>query len=147
MPAQAGPRRRAGSRDGRHGWCAYRVVLTLQVDSARGSPESWDWPNCLGLRPPERVVAEVTHAGEAHGDPDGSARATLVTRLSGDELRDGYVWNGFDYALQVWVVDGVVQRVRPPARDVPAHALLRRVRAGRPADRPDPGRAATKTRT
>jgi hypothetical protein len=32
-----------------------------------------------------------------------------VTRLSGDELRDGYVWNGFDYALQVWVVEGVVQ--------------------------------------
>jgi hypothetical protein len=33
-----------------------------------------------------------------------------MTRLSGDELRDGYVWNGFDYALQVWVVDGLVQR-------------------------------------
>ena len=39
-----------------------------------------------------------------------------MTRLSGDELRDGYVWNGFDYALQVWVVDGVVQRCgHPPA--------------------------------
>jgi hypothetical protein len=37
-----------------------------------------------------------------------------VTRLSGDELRDGYVWNGFDYALQVWVVDGVVQRCGHP---------------------------------
>ena len=38
-----------------------------------------------------------------------------MTRLSGDELRDGYVWNGFDYALQVWVVDGVVQRCSHPA--------------------------------
>jgi hypothetical protein len=32
-----------------------------------------------------------------------------VTRLSGDEVRDGHVWNGFDYALQVWVVQGSVQ--------------------------------------
>jgi hypothetical protein len=31
-------------------------------------------------------------------------------RVSGDDLRDGYVWNGFDYALQVWVLDGVIQR-------------------------------------
>jgi hypothetical protein len=38
-----------------------------------------------------------------------------MTRLSGDELRDGYVWNGFDDALQVSVVDGVVQRCRHPA--------------------------------
>ena len=37
-----------------------------------------------------------------------------MTRLSGDELRDGYVWNGFDYALQVWVVDGVTQRCGHP---------------------------------
>jgi hypothetical protein len=37
-----------------------------------------------------------------------------VTRLSGDELRDGYVWNGFDYALQVWVVDGVAQSCGHP---------------------------------
>ncbi len=39
-----------------------------------------------------------------------------MTRLSGDERRDGYVWNGFDDALQVWVVDGVVPRCgHPPA--------------------------------
>ena len=39
-----------------------------------------------------------------------------MTRLSGDELRDGVVWNGFDYAPQVWVVDGIVQRCgHPPA--------------------------------
>ena len=37
-----------------------------------------------------------------------------MTRLSGDELRDGSVWNGFDYALQVWVLDGVVQRCGHP---------------------------------
>ncbi len=38
-----------------------------------------------------------------------------MTRLSGDELRDGFVWNGFDYALQVWVVDGIVQRCGHPS--------------------------------
>jgi hypothetical protein len=38
-----------------------------------------------------------------------------VTRLSEDEWRDGYVWKGFDYALQVWVVDGIVQRCGHPA--------------------------------
>ena len=37
-----------------------------------------------------------------------------MTRLSGDELRDGDVWNGFDYALQVWVLDGVAQSCGHP---------------------------------
>jgi hypothetical protein len=37
-----------------------------------------------------------------------------VTRLSGDELRDGDVWNGFDDALQVWVIDGVAQSCGHP---------------------------------
>jgi hypothetical protein len=37
-----------------------------------------------------------------------------VTRLRGDELRDGDVWNGFDDALQVWGVDGVAQRCGHP---------------------------------
>lgn len=32
-------------------------------------------------------------------------------RLSGDEIRDGKVYNGFDYALQVWVVNGIIQPV------------------------------------
>jgi hypothetical protein len=50
----------------------YRVVLTLQVDSARGSPQTWDWPNRLGLHPPERVAADVATCPEAPGDPDGS---------------------------------------------------------------------------
>jgi hypothetical protein len=53
----------------------YRLVLTLEVDSARGSPQTWDWANCLGLRPPERVVVEITRAGEADADSDGSAGA------------------------------------------------------------------------
>jgi hypothetical protein len=32
-----------------------------------------------------------------------------MTRLSGDEIRHGRVWNGFDYELQVWVVNGMIQ--------------------------------------
>ena len=45
-----------------------------------------------------------------------------MTRLSGDDLRDGYVWNGDHCALQVWVVDGIVQPCGHPAamsRDAP----------------------------
>lgn len=41
----------------------YRVVLTLEVDSARGSPQTWDWPSCLGLRPPEHLVVEIAEGG------------------------------------------------------------------------------------
>ena len=29
-------------------------------------------------------------------------------RESSNEVKDGYVYNGFDYRLQVWVVNGVV---------------------------------------
>jgi hypothetical protein len=32
-----------------------------------------------------------------------------MSRLSGDEIRHGRVWNGFDYELQVWVVNGIIQ--------------------------------------
>lgn len=32
-----------------------------------------------------------------------------MTRLSKDEIKHGRVWNGYDYSLQVWVVDGVIQ--------------------------------------
>ncbi len=49
-----------------------RVVLTLEIDSARGSPQTWDWPNYLGLRPPERVATQVAPRAETPGDPDGS---------------------------------------------------------------------------
>jgi hypothetical protein len=52
----------------------YRAVLTLQVDSARGSPDWWDWSSCLGLSPAERVVVEVTRRDEACGDGDSSTR-------------------------------------------------------------------------
>jgi hypothetical protein len=37
----------------------YRAILTLQVDSALGSPATWDWPGRLGLRPPERAIVHV----------------------------------------------------------------------------------------
>lgn len=37
-----------------------------------------------------------------------------MTRLSGDEIRFGRVWNGFDYDLQAWVVNGVIQRCGHP---------------------------------
>jgi hypothetical protein len=32
-----------------------------------------------------------------------------VTRLSKDKIKHGLVWNGYDYSLQVWVVDGIIQ--------------------------------------
>jgi len=37
-----------------------------------------------------------------------------MTRISGDEIRHGRVWNGFDYELQVWVVDGIIQNCGHP---------------------------------
>ena len=40
--------------------------------------------------------------------------AKAMTRLSGDEIRFGRVWNGFDYELQVWVANGVIQRCGHP---------------------------------
>ena len=40
--------------------------------------------------------------------------AEAMTRLSGDEIRHGRVWNGFDYELQVWVVNGIIQRCGHP---------------------------------
>jgi hypothetical protein len=58
-----------------------------------------------------------------------------VTRLSNDEWRDGFVWNGFDYALQVWVVDGVVQRCgHPPAMARRGPCCMAVVLAGRRID-------------
>jgi hypothetical protein len=38
-----------------------------------------------------------------------------MTRLSSDELRLGHVFNGFDYRIQVWVVDGIVRGCGHPA--------------------------------
>jgi hypothetical protein len=37
-----------------------------------------------------------------------------MTRRSGDEIRFGRVWNGFDYELQVWVANGIIQRCGHP---------------------------------
>lgn len=37
-----------------------------------------------------------------------------MTRQSGDEIRYGRVWNGFDYSLQVWVLDGIIQNCGHP---------------------------------
>jgi hypothetical protein len=57
-------------------------------------------------------------------------------RVSGDDLRDGYVWNGFDYALQVWVVEGVVQRCgHPPAMSRYAPCCAAFALAGQRIDR------------
>ncbi len=39
-----------------------------------------------------------------------------MTRLSSDELRLGRVFNGFDYQIQVWVVDGLIRGCAHPAR-------------------------------
>ncbi len=74
-----------------------------------------------------------------------------MTRLTGDELCDGFVWNGFDYALQVWVVEGVVQRCgHPPSRARYGACCTAFVLAGRRVDtipgaqrrRPGPGETA-----
>jgi hypothetical protein len=54
----------------------YRAILTLQVDSALGSPAAWDWPVRLGLRPPEGVVVHVEQLHEnadETGEPVRSA--------------------------------------------------------------------------
>ena len=32
-----------------------------------------------------------------------------MSRQSVDEIRDGRVYNGFDYQLQVWVLEGIIQ--------------------------------------
>ena len=34
-----------------------------------------------------------------------------MSRQSSDEVRNGRVYNGFDYHLQVWVCDGIIQPV------------------------------------
>lgn len=36
--------------------------------------------------------------------------------MSTDEIRNGRVWKGFDYRLQVWVVEGVIQDCNHPKR-------------------------------
>jgi len=38
-----------------------------------------------------------------------------MTRTSTDEIRDGRVFNGYDYNLQVWVSNGVIDDCAHPA--------------------------------
>lgn len=38
-----------------------------------------------------------------------------MSRMSNDEIKDGAVFNGYDYQLQVWVVDGRVTKCGHPA--------------------------------
>jgi hypothetical protein len=37
-----------------------------------------------------------------------------MTRCSCDHFRDGLVYNGYDYDLQCWVVQGIIQRCGHP---------------------------------
>ena len=65
-----------------------------------------------------------------------------MTRLSIDEIKHGRVWNGYDYSLQVWVVDGVIQdcgseqpiiEISTSARGETHYSLPARAVAGGPA--------------
>ena len=52
-----------------------------------------------------------------------------MSRLSRDEMKDGKVFNGFDYDLQVWVIKGIVQRCgHPESMDCQCNA---RIHAGK----------------
>ena len=53
---------------------SYRVILTLHVDQALDSPASWDWPSRLGLRRPERVVADMERLREETGETGAPVR-------------------------------------------------------------------------
>lgn len=37
-----------------------------------------------------------------------------MSRLSGNEYRDGMLWNGYDYDNQCWVIDGIIQDCNHP---------------------------------
>lgn len=42
-------------------------------------------------------------------------REGMMSRLSGDEIRNGRVFTGYDYNLQVWVTQGIIQDCGHPA--------------------------------
>lgn len=42
-------------------------------------------------------------------------------RTSVDETKNGIVWNGFDYDLQVWVRNGVIQNCGHPQNAEKGH--------------------------
>src|SRR5437667_9046944 len=58
-----------------------------------------------------KAARSVTAASTA----SASAEALAMTRVSEDELCEGHVFNGFDYNVQVWIVDGVIRRCGHPA--------------------------------
>lgn len=37
-----------------------------------------------------------------------------MTRTAEDEIKDGRIYNGFDYQLQVWIVEGIIQPCAHP---------------------------------
>ncbi len=53
-----------------------------------------------------------------------------MSRQSTDEIKNGRVFNGFDYTLQVWVKNGVVQPCAHPGRMGP-RCCNQRIYAGR----------------
>lgn len=44
-----------------------------------------------------------------------------MSRVSIDEIKDGIVYNGFDYNLQVWVINGIVQNCNHPQSSDKGH--------------------------
>ena len=105
---------------GARGWIAWNNCdyddLRADSDLADQVIATGELPQILVEARLGRVVAEYRNATIRQARlQQGAERRAVVTRMSGDELRDGYVWNGFDYVLQVWVVDGVVQRCGHPA--------------------------------
>lgn len=54
-----------------------------------------------------------------------------MSRFSRDEIKDGRVWNGYDYSLQVCVVNGVVQDCSHPAEMKKGNCCSAKKLAGR----------------
>jgi len=54
-----------------------------------------------------------------------------MSRLSGDEIREGRVYNGFDYNLQLWVFQGVVRDCGHPRKHLDGFCCNARRYAGR----------------
>ena len=48
-----------------------------------------------------------------------------------EEIKDGYVYNGYDYRLQVWVAEGVIQDCGHPESMQPGCCTAHRL-AGKP---------------
>jgi hypothetical protein len=48
---------------------------------------------------------------EMSGLQDETKEQKDMSRVSSDEIKDGRVYNGYDYRLQVWVVNGIITDV------------------------------------